>query len=155
MIYLARPTVLSVANIVFTWKLFCFEKWGRTYVRTYVRKDDMCENNDHFRPWLWVGRVDQKKVFFPAFEKWTMAFSQFEWIFFSRTETAKSQKVSNFELDHSKKRKAGWPIIPLRTSWEIISFLYYNTRKTEVINDPLSQSRCPTSGEHYFHFLIH
>ena len=42
------------------WTLFlleiCFvlldlEKWGRT--------DNMCDNNDHYRPWLWVGRVDQ------------------------------------------------------------------------------------------------
>ena len=34
--------------------LFCFsrfEKWGRT--------DNMCENNDPYRSWLWVGRVDQ------------------------------------------------------------------------------------------------
>ena len=29
-----------------------FEKWGRT--------DNMCEYNDPYRPWLWVGRVDQK-----------------------------------------------------------------------------------------------
>ena len=27
----------------------------------YILKsgDDMCENNDPYRPWLWVGRVDQ------------------------------------------------------------------------------------------------
>ena len=47
MIHSARPTVSPVANIV----LLDFEKLGRT--------DDMCENNDPFRPWLWVGRVDQ------------------------------------------------------------------------------------------------
>ena len=38
--------------------LFCLsrlEKWGHTYGRT----DNMCENNDPYRPWLWVGRVDQ------------------------------------------------------------------------------------------------
>ena len=23
------------------------------------RMDNMCENNDNYRPWLWVGRVDQ------------------------------------------------------------------------------------------------
>ena len=33
--------------------LLDFEKW-RMYERT-----DMCENNDPYRPWLWVGRVDQ------------------------------------------------------------------------------------------------
>ena len=36
--------------------LFCFsrfEKWGRT---------DMCENNDLYRPWLWVGQVDQQNM---------------------------------------------------------------------------------------------
>ena len=30
MIHSAWPTVSPVANIVFTWNLFCFEKWGRT-----------------------------------------------------------------------------------------------------------------------------
>ena len=34
-----------------------FEKWGRTDGRT----EDMCENNDPYQPWLWVGRVDQMK----------------------------------------------------------------------------------------------
>ena len=43
MIHSARPTVLPVVNIV-----FCF-----------VRTDNMCENNDPYRPSLWVGRVDQ------------------------------------------------------------------------------------------------
>ena len=37
MIHSARPTVLLVVNIVFAWNLLCFEKWGRTYVRTYGR----------------------------------------------------------------------------------------------------------------------
>ena len=36
-----------------------FEKWGRTYGLT----DSMCKNNDHYRPGLWVGRVDQLKRF--------------------------------------------------------------------------------------------
>ena len=56
MIHSARPTVSPVVNIAFTWKLFCFldiEKWGRT--------DNMCENNHHYRPCLWVGQVDQKE----------------------------------------------------------------------------------------------
>ena len=53
MIHLARPTLSPVANIVFSlcFVLLDFEKWGRT--------DDMCKNNDPYRPWLWVGRVDQ------------------------------------------------------------------------------------------------
>ena len=35
-----------------------FEQWGRTYGRgrTY---GNLYENNDHYRPGLWVGRVDQ------------------------------------------------------------------------------------------------
>ena len=37
MIHLARPTVSPVANIVFAWNLFCFEKWGRTNGR-HVQK---------------------------------------------------------------------------------------------------------------------
>ena len=52
MIHSARPTVLPVVNIVFTCFIFLdFEKWQQT--------DNMCENNDHYRPWMWVGRVDQ------------------------------------------------------------------------------------------------
>ena len=36
---------------------FCFAPFlnGRT--------DDMCEYSDHYRPWLWVGLVDQNVVF--------------------------------------------------------------------------------------------
>ena len=57
MIHSARPTVPPVANIAFTWNLFCFEKWGRMDLQqTY----NMCENNDHNRPWLWSGLVDQQ-----------------------------------------------------------------------------------------------
>ena len=44
----------SLASSEHCFLLFCFsrfEKWGRT--------DNMCENNDPYRPWLWVGRVDQ------------------------------------------------------------------------------------------------
>ena len=32
-----------------------FEKWGWTDGRT----DNMCENNYPYRPWLWIGWVDQ------------------------------------------------------------------------------------------------
>ena len=31
-------------------------------VETDVRTDNKCENSDHYRPWLWVGLVDQKSV---------------------------------------------------------------------------------------------
>ena len=24
-----------------------------------LRTDNTCENSDHYRPWLWVGRMDQ------------------------------------------------------------------------------------------------
>ena len=44
----------SLASSENCFLLFCFvrcEKWGRT--------DNMCENNDPYRPWLWIGRVDQ------------------------------------------------------------------------------------------------
>ena len=60
MIHLARPTVSPVVNIVFTWQLFGYARFWA--VRTYVRTDNLCENNDHYRPWLWVGRVVQKRV---------------------------------------------------------------------------------------------
>ena len=35
-----------------------------TYVQTEVWTEDMCENNDHYLPWLWlwVGLVDKKAV---------------------------------------------------------------------------------------------
>ena len=59
MIHIARPTVspvVNVMNIVFAWNLFCFKKWG-----TDGRTEDVCKNNDHYRPRLWVGRVDQKQ----------------------------------------------------------------------------------------------
>ena len=37
MIHSTRPTVTSVPNIVFAWKMFCFEKWRRTDGRTNAR----------------------------------------------------------------------------------------------------------------------
>ena len=58
MIHSARPTVSPVATII----LCCFVvldlKSGD--VRTDVRTDNMCKNNDDYRPRLWVGRMDQK-----------------------------------------------------------------------------------------------
>ena len=56
MIHSARPTVSPVANIVFA--LFCFARFWK--VGTDRRTVDMCKNNYHYRPWLWVGRVDQQ-----------------------------------------------------------------------------------------------
>ena len=47
----------SLASSEHCFLLFCFarsEKRGWT--------DNMCENNDPYRPWLWVGRVDQKRI---------------------------------------------------------------------------------------------
>ena len=46
---LGQPTVSPVATIVFC----CF------VLLDLKSTDNMCENNDHYRPWLWVGRVDQ------------------------------------------------------------------------------------------------
>ena len=57
MIPLARPTIPPPIAIIITIQpFFCFatlKKWGRT-------DGNMCENNDHYRPGRWVGRVDQK-----------------------------------------------------------------------------------------------
>ena len=55
MIHSVKPTVWPVTNIVFT--LFCFARFWK--VRKGGRTDDMCENNDPYRSWLWVGRVNQ------------------------------------------------------------------------------------------------
>ena len=57
MIHSASPTVSPVANIVFAWNLFCFEKWGWTDARN--RAKTMIVD---YRPWLRVGRVDQKTL---------------------------------------------------------------------------------------------
>ena len=60
MIHSARPTVSPVANIVFA--LFCFARFWK--VGTDGRTDDICKNNDPYRPWLWVGREDQYEFYF-------------------------------------------------------------------------------------------
>ena len=54
MIHSARAQ-FSVVNVVICFVLLDFEKW--------LRKDNMCENNDHYRRGLWGGRVDQNKNF--------------------------------------------------------------------------------------------
>ena len=53
MIHSARPIVPPVASIVFCRFIFL------DFKSTYVRTDNMCQNNDPYRPWLWIGRVDQ------------------------------------------------------------------------------------------------
>ena len=40
----------------FRLKFVLFWKVGKD-----VRPDDMFKNNDHYRPWLWVCRVDQQE----------------------------------------------------------------------------------------------
>ena len=50
MIHLAKPTASPVATIVFCCFVLLDLKSGT---------DNMCENNYHYRPWVWVGRVDQ------------------------------------------------------------------------------------------------
>ena len=59
MIHSADPQSRQYWTFVFTWNLFCFARFWK--VGTDVRTDYMCENDDHYRPWLWVGRVDQYK----------------------------------------------------------------------------------------------
>ena len=57
MIHSARPTLSPVAKIVFA--SFCFARfWKVTDGRT-----DICKNNYPYRPWMWVGRVDQYNIF--------------------------------------------------------------------------------------------
>ena len=56
MIHSARLTVSPVAIIAIAWNFFLFWK-----VETDGRTDDMCKNNDHYRPWLWVGLVNPLK----------------------------------------------------------------------------------------------
>ena len=79
MIPSARRTVPPVVIIIFTRCLFCFAifwgKWGRTYGH---RDGNLCKNKDHYRPGLWVGRVDpfQAKTMFATGETMGMA----EWI---------------------------------------------------------------------------
>ena len=54
-IHSARPTVSPVATIIFYLFVLLDLKSGDG------RTDNMCKNNDHYRPGLWVGRVDQWK----------------------------------------------------------------------------------------------
>ena len=56
MIHSAIPTVSSVAIIVFSLEICFVLKSGDG------RTDNMCKNNDNYRPLLWVGHVDQFKT---------------------------------------------------------------------------------------------
>ena len=55
MIHSTRPTVTPEANIVFCCFVLLDLKSGDG------RTDNKCENNDPYRPRLWVGPVDQKE----------------------------------------------------------------------------------------------
>ena len=74
----------SLANSehCFRWNLFCFENWGRTdgrtYERTYERKT-CAKNNDHYRPWLWVGLVDQQAII--GISKWFLSYYSWNFVY--------------------------------------------------------------------------
>ena len=55
---LGQTNNLASSEHCFRLKFVLFWKVG-TDGRTDGRTDDMCRNNDHYRPWLWVGLVDQ------------------------------------------------------------------------------------------------
>ena len=55
---LCQTHSLASSEHCFCLKFVLFWKVG-TGVQTYGRTNNMCENNDPYRPWLWVGRVDQ------------------------------------------------------------------------------------------------
>ena len=48
------------------------------------RTDNMCENNYHYRPWLWFGRVDQKGLLTLGTEKVTLLCSRFQIFHFAK-----------------------------------------------------------------------
>ena len=56
---LGQTHSLAISEHCFRLTFDLFWKVG-TDGRTDGRTDGMCKNNDHYRPWLWVGRVDQK-----------------------------------------------------------------------------------------------
>ena len=59
MIHSARPTVTPIAVTSFAWKLLCFARLWKVGTDGWI--DNTCGNSDHYRPWLWVDLVDQKK----------------------------------------------------------------------------------------------
>ena len=66
MIHSARPTVLPEVITILAGKLICFILKSEDR-RKDLCTDNTCENGDHYRPWLWVGPVDQKVKY--AFRK--------------------------------------------------------------------------------------
>ena len=81
MIHSARPTVSPVVSIVFASNLFCFARFWK------VGTDNMYENNYHYRPWLWVGRVDQyfwKICSIPhSWKRWNKSYIVIAWYGFA------------------------------------------------------------------------
>ena len=59
MIHSARLTVSLVFNIVFAWNLFCFGRFWK--VATDWWTDNMCKNNYHYQPWLWIKNFKRKQ----------------------------------------------------------------------------------------------
>ena len=70
LIHSARPIVTPVANIVFCCFVFLDLKSGDG------RTDNMCEHNDPYRPWLWIGRVDQFQVKTVNATGWTVGLTE-------------------------------------------------------------------------------
>ena len=65
MIPSTRFAVLPGAiTVILTWKLFYFARYWK--VGTY--RHLVCKNSDHYRPWLWVGLMDQK--YYLAWSEW-------------------------------------------------------------------------------------
>ena len=73
MIHSARPTVSPVATIVFCCFVLLDLKSGDG------RTDNMCRNNYHYQPGLWVGLVDQLWIILNWFDLLSI------YIFFSAT----------------------------------------------------------------------
>ena len=51
MIHSSSYTVLAICNIISISNFLCFTGFEKN-------RTDICENNDHFRLWLWVALVD-------------------------------------------------------------------------------------------------
>ena len=54
---LGQTHSLASSEYCFRLKFVLFRK-----VVTDARKDDICKNNYHYQPWLWVGREDQLRI---------------------------------------------------------------------------------------------
>ena len=61
MIHSTRPTVSPETIIIFCCFVLLDLKSGDE------RTDNMCKNSDHYRPGLWVGRVDQYTILYTIF----------------------------------------------------------------------------------------